>query len=309
LQMLEDKKDAPPAKLHAFFRYFAGAIFEAAGQDADAEIAYRNAFALDSATHSSQPLHSSQDVVLLLEHGFAPHRVQESLVVQLADQETHEFDGDRSEDERRRASSHVAERVMRFVSTSGPRTGSPRSRTLWVPPATDTKASHDEEHCDSACKKHEDHSYVLRMSWPVMYAPPVSGFARLRVDSMEVAAVTTANIADGVLDDFQREQPVIVARAIARAATKYVMKKSAEDKAGKKHEALGDVVGAIANIAGAVTEQADTRSWHLLPAGISVVRVRLAPGRHRLNVDGIDLGEIDVAAGRTNVISRRVWSH
>jgi uncharacterized protein len=311
LQMLEDEEEAPPKSLHAFFRYFAGTIFEAAGERADAEVAYRNAYALDSASLPSlQSLPSlPSQTVILIEHGFAPHRVQESLIVTLTDHETHEFDRDRPEDERRRVSSQVAARILEFASNAGPRTGPPKARTLLVPPPANTKASGDAEDCDSACKKHEDHSYVLRMSWPVMYAPPSSGLSRLWIDSVEVPAAAIANIADGIWEDFRREQPVIVARTVARAATKYIIKKSAEDKAGKKNEALGDVVGTIANIAGAVTEQADTRSWHLLPASISIVRLELPPGKHRLGADGVDLGEIEVKAGRTNVFSRRVWSH
>jgi uncharacterized protein len=307
LQQLEDTDQSPPRSLHAFFRYFAGTIFEAAGERADADVAYRNAYALDSISYPDHGAHSAQTVVLL-EHGFAPHRIQESLIVTLADHETHEFDRDRSEDERRRASSQLAARIVEFASSAGPRTGPPKARTLWVPAPLDTKASGDDEDCDSACKKHEDHSYVLRMSWPVMYAPMASGLSRLHIDSVEVPAVTIASIADGVWDDFRREQPIIVARTVARAATKYIIKKSAEDKAGKKNDALGDVVGTIANIAGAITEQADTRSWHLLPASISIVRLDLPPGKHRLHADGVDLGEIEVVAGRTNVFSRRVWS-
>jgi uncharacterized protein len=310
LQMLEDNDDAPPASFRAFFRYFAGTIFEAAGERADADVAYRNAFALDSALMPSLSLPPSDlaQAVVLLEHGFAPHRVQESLIVTLADHETHELDGDRSEDDRRRASSLVAARIVEFANHAGPRTGPPKARTLVVPPPANTKASGKHEDCDSACKEHEDHSYVLRMSWPVMYATGGSGLSRLFIDSLEVPAAAIASISDGVLDDFQREQPVIIARTIARAATKYVITKSAEKKAGKKNEALGDVVGGIANIASTITEQADTRSWHLLPGSISLVRLELPPGKHRLHADGVDLGEIEVVAGRTNVFSRRVWS-
>jgi hypothetical protein len=115
-----------------------------------------------------------------------------------------------------------------------------------------------------------------------------------------------------VLDDFHREQPAIVARTIARAATKYLATKSAEKSAGKKHEALGDVVGAIANITGAITEQADTRSWHLLPGTISLVRMRVRAGEHHLQLDTgsaatLDLGRIAVQPGTVSVLSKRIW--
>ncbi|MGQ0813026.1 MAG: hypothetical protein ACT4O1_00990 [Gemmatimonadota bacterium] len=315
LQTMEDEGDAPAPELHAFFRYFAGSMFEAAGEYADADVAYRNASALDSTSPGPPEPHGphgrpadSGALVIFIEHGFAPHRVQESLFVMLADYETHQFDEDRSEDDRRRASSHIAERVLQFASTAEPRTGAPKQRTLWVPPPAEQKASRQVEQCDSNCEEHEDHSYLLRMSWPVMYAPLPSPPVHIRVDSIELSGYRSAAIGDGLLSDFQREQPVIIARAVARAAAKYVISRSAEKKAGKKNEALGDVIGALANLAGAVTEQADTRSWHLLPGAIGIARVMLSPGTHRVHAGGVDFDTIEIRPGKTTILSRRVWN-
>jgi hypothetical protein len=298
-RMSDDDPDAIDPRTHAFLRYFAGTIFDAAGEAADADVAYRNARALDSLTYASD---SSHNVVLVIETGFAPHRVQESLIVALADDETHELDDDRPEHDRRRASTRVAERVMEFASTAGPRVGSPRARTLWVP-------APERKHvkCDSSCEEHEDHSYLLRLSWPVMYAPPANALHEVRIDSTSVAALATADIGQRILSDFRREQPVIVARAIARGVAKYAITQSARKKADEKNEALGDVVGTLANITGALTEQADTRSWHLLPGSISIVRMNLAPGAHRLQVDGADAGTIHVRPTGMTVHSTRIW--
>ncbi|MGQ0562020.1 MAG: hypothetical protein ACT443_09120 [Gemmatimonadota bacterium] len=304
LQLLQDKGEAPEPEAHAFFRYFAGAIFEAAGEHEDAAVAYRNAALLDSTSLSSLPALSSlsSQVVILLEQGFAPHRVQESLFLPLADYEVHQFDGDRSDDERSSASSQIAERVLAFASTAGPRTGPPQSRNLWVPPPRERERERQRD------RKHEDHSYLLRLSWPVMYEPAPAAPPDIRIDSVSATAFESVSLADAVLGDFRREQPAIIARTVARGVAKYALTKSAEKKADEKSDALGDVVGALANIAGAVTEQADTRSWHLLPASISMVRLTLTPGTHRLRVNGIDLGTIEVAAGRVSVVSRRIWN-
>jgi uncharacterized protein len=298
-RMTDEDADAIDVRTHGFLRYFAGSIFEAAGETADAEVAYRNARALDSLTYAWD---RSQNVVLVIENGFAPHRVQESLIVSLADYETHELDDDRAEDERRRASAKVAERVMEFANTAGPRIGPPRARTLWVPAPERTHVK-----CDSSCEEHEDHSYLLRLSWPVMYAPPANPLHDVRIDSASVATLATADIGNRILSDFKREQPVIVARAIARGVAKYAITQSAKKEADKKNDALGDVVGALANITGALTEQADTRSWHLLPGSISIVRMNLAPGAHRLQVDGADFGTIHVRPSGMTVHSTRIW--
>src|SRR5687768_1150070 len=70
LQLLEDDDDAPPPALHAFLRNFAGIIFEATGHWADADVAYRNAAALDS-LHYARPVRNDSvgEIVVLVEHG------------------------------------------------------------------------------------------------------------------------------------------------------------------------------------------------------------------------------------------------
>ncbi|HEX6557962.1 MAG TPA: hypothetical protein VF021_00825 [Longimicrobiales bacterium] len=320
LQSLQDHDHAPDKPLGAFLHYFAGSIFEAAGLRVDAAVSYRNAYTLDASVLPKVPPpagDSAGDVVILVEHGFAPHRVQESLFVMLGVDERKRFEHDRNDDERRTTASQVAARVLAFASGDGPRSGEPRARTLWVPAPTETKASTESKPCEPAdstakkdkqdCDDDDDEPYLLRMSWPVMYAParPMPAPV-LRVDSTAVAAASQLHIADAVLEDFRAEQPVIVARTVARAAAKYLLTRSAKKSAGK-HEALGTVIGAISNIGGALTEQADIRSWHLLPGVITVTRVRLSPGTHTLTLDGNDLGNVHIAAGRVTVLSKRIW--
>jgi hypothetical protein len=330
LQTLEDEDRAPEPALHAFLRNFAGVVFEAAGDRLNADVAYRNAAALDSINYKVPVRnHGQGQVVVLIEQGFAPHRVQESLIVTLNDYETHEFEHD-DDDHRRHSAAQVAARVLAYANTSTPRNGPPRSRTLVVP-AGEFKASSDERHdhhkrseaCDSAasgsaCSEadddDEDHSYILRMSWPVMYRQDtwLPEF-QLVVDSTTVPVATRAHVGRAVYQDFEREQSAIVARAVARAVLKHAMTRSVEKKAGKKDEGLGKLAGTLVNIGGAITEQADTRSWHLVPRAISVARYALPPGTHSIRVDGgtgarVDLGDVTVAAGQTVVLSTRVWN-
>lgn len=49
-------------------------------------------------------------------------------------------------------------------------------------------------------------------------------------------------------------------------------------------ENFGPLAGLLVNIAGVVTESADTRSWSLLPQAFYVNRIRLEPGKHKLQI-------------------------
>lgn len=83
--------------------------------------------------------------------------------------------------------------------------------------------------------------------------------------------------------DLEEAQALIRARAIARAAIKYIVAKAAADEVAKKYgknswqHLLAQAGGAAAN---AATESADTRAWATLPAQLRVARLRLPPGKH-----------------------------
>ena len=75
----------------------------------------------------------------------------------------------------------------------------------------------------------------------------------------------------------ERRKPEILARALARAVLKY----NASREAQKNNEALAFMV----NVAGVLTERADTRSWSTLPSRISLLRWPLTAGHYRIDVD------------------------
>ncbi len=74
-----------------------------------------------------------------------------------------------------------------------------------------------------------------------------------------------------------KQKPALLARAIARA----VLKHQATEAAGDRDDALGLIV----NMAGVLSERADTRSWSTLPGRIYLARLPLAPGNHKISVD------------------------
>lgn len=106
-----------------------------------------------------------------------------------------------------------------------------------------------------------------------------------------------------VAGDFKRDRPRLLARLVARAA----LRQTLAAQAGRTHRALGDLVATL----GSAVEHADTRSWHLLPGVVEVVRLRLPAGRRELRVDvgggQTRLGIVDVRAGGVTVFATRLW--
>ncbi len=109
---------------------------------------------------------------------------------------------------------------------------------------------------------------------------------------------------------FDAEKPSIFFKTILRGLTKYLATRGAE-------EAGGSWAGLAANIFGAVTESADTRSWLTLPEHVNLARLSLPPGTYDLQVEllghhGQVLGAqaveaVEVRPGDWTFISRRVF--
>lgn len=78
----------------------------------------------------------------------------------------------------------------------------------------------------------------------------------------------------------ETQRGAILARTAGRAAVKY----EASRQAGRDNE----LVGLAINIAGLVTERADTRSWSTLPARIHVLRLPVPAGEHIARIELID---------------------
>lgn len=109
---------------------------------------------------------------------------------------------------------------------------------------------------------------------------------------------------------FDAEKPSIFFKTILRGLTKYLTTRGAE-------EAGGSWAGLAANIFGAVTESADTRSWMTLPEHVDLARLSLPPGIYDLEVELLGLrGEIlgtqvipgvEIKSGDWTFVTRRVF--
>jgi len=147
---------------------------------------------------------------------------------------------------------------------------------------------------------------------------PADDSAELSTGSQSTLAkpALRGSVSDAVTDEFEDQLGGILIKMVARTALKYQLARGIEKELDKKNETLGDIAFLAANAAAALFERADTRSWHLLPDQVSVVRLRLPVGVHPLTLQVetdrggtrlIDLGEVTVLDGSVHVLSARVW--
>lgn len=122
---------------------------------------------------------------------------------------------------------------------------------------------------------------LIRIALPV-YRPRAVAVtqARLRIAEQSVPLDTVENVTALAIKSLESHMAAVTARAVARAAVKFRMAKEAEKRdAG---------VGLLMNIAGVISEQADTRSWSSLPAQILLGRVSLPPGTYKAQLELLD---------------------
>jgi hypothetical protein len=299
LEQFDEGRDPGDRSTRAFLRYFAGTVFEAAGEMNDAGVAYRNAGELapsGSLPVPRRPAAGSGEVVVLLERGFVAQRVEENLHIEVAESER----------------DSLAQRKEITIDSSDGWTITRILRQLESAPDSGVYRTGGERHLRRDHFNGDDSGeLLLKVAWPVFLRPlRESAPATVIAPGDRAAAFTlVGDISDGIIADYRRQRVVLLTRTVARAAVKFAAAEAAEKKKGKGGKM-------VATIAGAILEHADTRSWHLLPADVAVTRLTLPAGRHRLSLrfgaasDSarvIDLGEVDVAAGRLSFVSTRVW--
>ena len=332
----ERKRDDRTTPLLATLRYFSGVVFEAAGERNDADVAYRNAFHLLGRSDSvPAPPDSLGTVVVIVEQGFVAHRVEQSIVTPLHPIEVEwltQGDGE----ERAVAAAEIAARVVAEMMNR--QVGRPyfdrRPSTIYVglPPdhyyerlceeALRKAKSDDGQRNGTARKKREcpgrgENPYLLRIAWPAfrLDREPATG---LRIVAGDTAAPLAyrASVTDAVIRDFDEERTLLIARTIARAASKMALTKGIEKNVGKGDDAwIGRLLGAVTNVGTAILEQADTRSWQLLPGQIGIARLHLPAGTHDIVVEvpaggqrrQISAGRVTVRAGEITVLPIRIW--
>jgi hypothetical protein len=294
----EDRDDAERA-VHAAMQHLAGAVFERAGERNDALVAYRAAHALSDALPESVPRGTIADegeLLILVERGFVAHRATETIEVELGDEDRDSLRGD--DDRRRRAVGRIAE-----GSATGAR---------WGHASATAVANHSSMPTFSPTRhRHRDDGYHLTVAFPALRrsARPWGGDVRLAVDGTEVLGATASAVIDDASEvDARRERVALAARAVTRAAAKYVVTKAIKDK-------KGEAAGRVANFGASLLERADVRSWHVLPQEITLTRIRVPAGTRAVRVDvgdggavrTVDVGRVRIQAGRLTILPVRLW--
>ena len=149
--------------------------------------------------------------------------------------------------------------------------------------------------------------YLLRVAIPTLDSDrPVLSGIEVAVGDMKTRGMLVEDVENIAIETFKAQRPIILLRTLGRALLKYL----AYRKVNKENEALGLLV----NLAGAVTEQADTRSWQTLPNQIFMVRMPLPAGTHTLNLSF--LGKNGKVGGRDSVPEIKInpnritfWNH
>lgn len=294
----QDRGDLQKVRNDAFLLWLSGMLYEADGETNDAFIAYRNAavafeqnaglLGLEAPAALAGDLARTADRL-----GFAPELAQAAA----ASPSVFAASGDTTADLRGlRAASRApagAGEVVLVVETG------------YMPPLV-------QERVDFPVFKGQDDADRERWGWslwdgrdrwhaagaggeveywvsvaaPALEDASLPPYAGVRVSAGTAAgyAVGTraADLGRAARVTFDAEKPTIMVRTIARGLAKYLATRGA----GK----LGKGAGFLANLFGAATESADTRSWLTLPRQVYVVRLTLPPGPHDLRLELLDAG-------------------
>ena len=182
---------------------------------------------------------------------------------------------------------------------------------------------------------------LVKVAYPEFVSPPGAGVPFRAGVADSTGDWAFAETAEKVQDldalarwVLERRMPAIVLRSTLRATAKQVALASAkhemeedrdedsdkqpvahvEEDEGPWKAMFGWLLENAATVAVAETEQADTRSWVLLPAEIWMARIPVRPGEHEVVVQALDgsepfsLGRVSVAEGEKVFRSVRFFS-
>lgn len=149
--------------------------------------------------------------------------------------------------------------------------------------------------------------HLIRISLPYYRRRPTGvAYAQVGVDGAQVPTAMMEDVGAIAMQNLKDKLPVITARAIARA----VVKAKLADEADRNGNPL---LGLVVNIAGVVTEVADTRSWLTLPDNIQLARLPLPPGTYTVKVSlhaahgGVvhvkDFPHVEIRTGRVTFLT------
>ena len=152
--------------------------------------------------------------------------------------------------------------------------------------------------------------YLLRVAIPTIRSnrPYFKGI-RVSVGDEIANGELIEDIETMAIETLEAKRTVILIRTLVRALGKYLIFR----KANKENK----VLGAIVNLAGVVTESADTRSWQTLPNQIFMVRMPLPAGTHTLKLSFLNssgqgsrsksVGDVKISEKQTTFLNYRTY--
>lgn len=312
-----EEEGGPGAGLRGSLHLLCGFVFEAAGELSDAEVSYRLARAL-GAPAPDAPGEVGRRVLALAERGFVAHRVERSanLLVWPGEIRSLRTEADRlREDSTARAPTAFALAARALADDGGG-----ADRGSWSPylgPGSYRARSQRDRDGDPVLFRVAWSAYQEEGSLPASS----TAFSGLVPDGMDGSspvgepAVLSGDVSSSVRDEFRRDAPLVIAKALLRGILKHEISKAIEEEVSEEDETLGEVAGVLAQAAGAILERADTRSWHLLPARLDVTVLRApaedgGPSIFRAGTDSGGRGQLDpVRSSRDGpaVATVRLW--
>lgn len=273
LRQLQEDDPDSILSIDPFVRYLTGIIYEDLGETDNAMIAYRKAY------NAYQEHHKAYGIALPVQLQLDLLRASQQLGLK---QEYQQF-RERFDLNPRPVEKPAGELIVLFHNGLAPIKRS--QRIGQVDPST---------------------GYLVHFAVPV-YERRDSPISHARIIAGQSQQVTepVEDITSIALRTLEENMGAITARALARAVVKYKMSRQAGENNG--------LAGLMMNIAGVVTEQADTRSWLTLPGEIQMARVTLAPGDYNVKLELVggsghvtvtrNLGRISLAPNETRYLS------
>ncbi len=271
LRRVDPGSGAAPDGGDALARYLSGIVFEAAGEESDAMIAYRYAYRAYQRQSKAVPRDLQQSLVRL----------------------TDALDLHDERDEYTAAFGITAWTPQREL----------RRHAQVVLLIHDGLAPRLQD--ESLLVAAPNSGHLVRVALPSLHRRPsgLSG-ARLSANGTQASAEVVEWPADVMGHWLQRQMPILIARATSRNVARY--------QATRQVERESPLIAFLLNIAGAVADNADTRSWRTLPDRVRLARLYLEPGTYELGVDipgrtaGSRREELRLAPGDLVVINRHL---
>jgi len=287
----------PTPQLEGALRYVSGVLFEAAGDQQDAIVAYRNAAALlGSLPGDTIPASAdSGDVVVIVEDGFVARPEPQSLAIYTSNDEI-----------------------------SALRTGRDADRILVAHRVRNRAIDPNWNRTDVGWLTYE-------VNWATIGAG-TPGFGSVTVETNPRSFTTmSVDVSPSVSRDFNALVPEKLARGIARAAVRHAAMEAAGNQIGKAisgedddeddddqptaggrilRAIFGLVLGSLA-VGSTAIDQPDLRAWQLLPDRLTIARLRLSVGEHPIfvlqNGAKVQIGTATVRPGGVTVMNYRLW--